>query len=65
MAHVVPPPAGVYAFDTLEFGDWCEVHGRSPGVVSTAVSRWHKKNLGKRLTVKPRYDGVVIVRRIA
>lgn len=66
MAHVVNPPErkSVYKFDDLEFGDWCEVHGRSTPTVSVAASRWNAKNPEKRLMVQTRHDGVVIVRRV-
>lgn len=66
MKRVIPPPAprSVYGFDDLDFGEWVEVLGRSTATVSNAASRWNKKTPGKRLMVRTRHDGVVIVRRV-
>lgn len=66
MQRIIPPPqrVSIYGFDDLAFGEWVEVYGRSPGTVSVAASRWNKKNPDKRLMVRTRHDGVVIVRRV-
>jgi len=66
MQRVIPPPQPrfSYNFDNLAFGEWVEVHGRPTTTVSVAASRWNKNNPGKRLMVRTRHDGVVIVRRV-
>lgn len=66
MQRVIPPPHpnSIYRFDDLAFGEWIEVHGRATPTVSVAASRWNAKNPEKRLMVRTRHDGVVIVRRV-
>lgn len=66
MTRIIPPPAppAIYDFDKLEPGEWVEVLGRATRTVSVAVSRWHKRRPEKRLMVRTRHDGVVIVRRV-